>query len=395
MAFLGGLPGILAAGTTAGLGTAEEQRARQDAIMRFGLNLAQQQAQLAETKRQHDLQYEPVDITSELNVLREQVGQPPLPPGTVKMPRGRATGFPAAYAGMLKEPPVNVGDVRNQMKGLGLDVPDLPSETITGAGEAGPPEFGVPGEIPSITRPTAESQTILGTRVPRADIPLLRGSLADRAKANREAAIVKAKDDALSQFNKDIQPKEQGGLGSDKETAFWKNNLARFGMKLNDVLGPEAKPDQRFSLEQRAVEILGKPEADRTAEEKSIIAEYRAQRQPDVTSEAIKAERLKALILKREMDTLMQDVEKALAEGKPIPLAQKSLWTQRLTSSAQTFLRAAELTDENKPEEKQMWKDTAKEILLKARQLNLAAGGPAKPGESVGDVAKRLRIPLK
>ena len=82
--------GAAGTGIESFLGSPEQQRTRATQVEQFGQNLALHRDILNEQRRQHDLQFAPVDMTPEVNAILERNGEPAKPLGTYMVPRGRA-----------------------------------------------------------------------------------------------------------------------------------------------------------------------------------------------------------------------------------------------------------------------------------------------------------------
>src|SRR5574337_934930 len=147
------IPGIISEAILSGLGSAEEQRKRDDLLRaeeekrrEFDTLRTDARAHLDELRRQHDLQYGLQDITDEVNSLRTSRGLDRLP-GPIRVRGGAAPAVIAAYASEPKY--MSVGDLQN----LGvLNLPPI-ERTVTPEVVPIPPDY-------TDVRPSAMPATI-------------------------------------------------------------------------------------------------------------------------------------------------------------------------------------------------------------------------------------------
>lgn len=387
MAFLGGLPGILASGTTAGLGTAEQQRARQDAIMRFGLNLAMEQAKLEETKRQHNLQEKPVDITAQYNAIMGPLGYPEKPPGGMVVPRRSEQGFYGALGRAGAAPfdinydPLNLDVVGETRRGQApVKIPGTPA--IFGGPEATPQQVedygGTTGPVPILSPATPERTA---SRTTEAGYSRLRGQ-AEKRKAEQEKAQ-KVQDIASARADMRLPDADLDAV------------LAKYPrLDAKDITGstlaaPEKPEKPKDVVDPRTGEITrinpdgtwktikaGTPDEGRT-----LDIEYKRLRNE------------KALL-----DKSTADLIDALRTGKPVDFKQARLAQGQYTTTGQKLIQAADFLPADHPDKVTIIESGADSLKTAAeigRLMKDRGKVPPAPGEAPKTAEDYLKLRRK
>lgn len=350
--------GATGAGMTNLVGSPQQQIENRRRAEEFGQNMAMRQDALAETRRQHDLQYEMVDYTPDFNTVKSELGLPPDPPGTHKYPRSDA-----GRVGSILNATINAARER-RTAGADVSLGDLIEQSKMFGGTVTPPAFTRPEEIAptvgenfNITKlspDTEKNAAILARKVNPAQAQHLLTT-----SANAAANTIRAKAEERRE-----KADEARAARDDERLQIDRDRVSKAHPPTSDTLYAEA---------------IRTPAGQRTPEHKEIIAararehERTPLKEKDLTKE--KTDQIKLENLQEERAA--SNVEEAMAAGMTIPTKILDKTASSLERAAQQYFRDGE-------------DDLAKEMRQRAVRIRKykPGGKPSVPGATPAERAR-------